>query len=113
MVLTLIIKELGYQKKKDLNKCLFATNGKKFKDIDLTSRKTGCAALDMAYVAAGRFDGYFQENLSLWDIAAGMILISEAGGNLNSIDLSKKEKIEILASSSSISEKMLEKLNKF
>ena len=67
----------------------------------------------MAYVAAGRFDGYFQENLSLWDIAAGMILISEAGGNLNSIDLSKKEKIEILASSSSISEKMLEKLNKF
>ena len=36
---------------------------KKFKDIDLTSRKTGCAALDMAYVAAGRFDGYFQENL--------------------------------------------------
>ncbi len=67
----------------------------------------------MAYVAAGRFDGYFQENLSIWDIAAGIILISEAGGNLNSIDLSKKEKIEILASSSSISEKMLEKLNKF
>ena len=106
-------KRIRVSKKKDLNKCLFATNGKKFKDIDLTSRKTGCAALDMAYVAAGRFDGYFQENLSLWDIAAGMILISEAGGNLNSIDLSKKEKIEILASSSSISEKMLEKLNKF
>ena len=106
-------KRIRVSKKKDLNKCLFATNGKKFKDIDLTSRKTGCAALDMAYVAAGRFDGYFQENLSLWDIAAGMILISEAGGNLNSIDLSKKEKIEILASSSSISEKMLEKLDKF
>jgi len=106
-------KRIRVSKKKDLNKCLFATNGKKFKDIDLASRKTGCAALDMAYVAAGRFDGYFQENLSLWDIAAGMILISEAGGNLNSIDLSKKEKIEILASSSSISEKMLEKLNKF
>ena len=106
-------KRIRVSKKKNLNKCLFATNGKKFKDIDLNSRKTGCAALDMAYVAAGRFDGYFQENLSIWDIAAGIILISEAGGNLNSIDLSKKEKIEILASSSSISEKMLEKLNKF
>ena len=106
-------KRIRVSKKKDLNKCLFATNGKKFKNIDLNSRKTGCAALDMAYVAAGRFDGYFQENLCLWDIAAGIILINEAGGNINSFDLTKKEKIEILASSTSINEKMLEKLNKF
>ena len=55
-------------------------------------------------VAAGRFDGYFQENLCLWDIAAGIILINEAGGNINSFDLTKKEKIEILASY--INEKM-------
>ena len=106
-------KRIRVSKKKDLNKCLFATNGKKFKNVDLNSRKTGCAALDMAYVAAGRFDGYFQENLCLWDIAAGIILINEAGGNINSFDLTKKEKIEILASSTSINEKMLEKLNKF
>ena len=106
-------KRIRVSKKKDLNKCLFATNGKKFKNVDLNSRKTGCAALDMAYVAAGRFDGYFQENLCLWDIAAGIILINEAGGNINSFDLIKKEKIEILASSTSINEKMLEKLNKF
>ena len=106
-------KRIRVSKKKDLNKCLFATNGKKFKNVDLNSRKTGCAALDMAYVAAGRFDGYFQENLCLWDIAAGIILITEAGGNINSFDLTKKEKIEILASSTSINEKMLEKLNKF
>ena len=106
-------KRIRVSKKKDLNKCLFATNGKKFKNVDLNSRKTGCAALDMAYVAAGRFDGYFQENLCLWDIAAGIILINEAGGNINPFDLTKKEKIEILASSTSINEKMLEKLNKF
>ena len=106
-------KRIRVSKKKDLNKCLFATNGKKFKNVDLNSRKTGCAALDMAYVAAGRFDGFFQENLCLWDIAAGIILINEAGGNINSFDLTKKEKIEILASSTSINEKMLEKLNKF
>ena len=79
------------KKKKDINKCLFATNGSKYKNIDVPTRKTGCAALDMAYVAAGRFDGYFQENLNLWDIAAGIILVKEAGGVLHSNDLSKKE----------------------
>ena len=67
---------------------------KKRKYIDLNSRKTGCAALDLAYVAAGRFDGYFQENLNLWDIAAGIILINEAGGNINSFDLSKKKRLK-------------------
>ena len=45
----------------------------------------------MAYVACGRFDGFFQENLSLWDVAAGIILINEAGGVVNEFDLSKKK----------------------
>ena len=85
----------------------------RYKDIDVPTRKTGCAALDMAYVAAGRFDGYFQENLNLWDIAAGIVLVREAGGVLNSIELSKKENLDIRASSSSINEKILKKLNKF
>ena len=67
----------------------------------------------MAYVAAGRFDGYFQENLNLWDVAAGIILVKEAGGILNSINLSKKENLDIVATSSSISEKIHEKLDKF
>ena len=106
-------KRIRVSKKKDLNSCLFATNGVKYKNIDVPTRKTGCAALDMAYVAAGRFDGYFQENLNLWDIAAGIVLVKEAGGVLNSIELSKKENLDIRAASSSISEKILEKLNKF
>ena len=37
----------------------------------------------MAYVASGRYDGYFQNNLNLWDIAAGIILVKEAGGVLH------------------------------
>ena len=106
-------KRIRVSKKKDINTCLFATNGNKYKNIDVTTRKTGCAALDMAYVAAGRFDGYFQENLNIWDVAAGIILVKEAGGILHSIDLSKKENLEIRATSSSISEKILEKLSKF
>ena len=106
-------KRIRVSKKKELNKCLFATNGKKFKNINLHNRKSGSAALDMAYVAAGRYDGYFQENLNLWDIAAGVILIKEAGGVLNEVDLTRNENLEIIASSPNINEKMLEKLRKF
>ena len=40
----------------------------------------------MAYVAAGRFDGYFQDFLNLWDIAAGLIIVKEAGGILNEMN---------------------------
>ena len=106
-------KRIRVSKKKNVNACLFATNGNKYKNVNVPTRKTGCAALDMAYVASGRFDGYFQENLNLWDIAAGIILVKEAGGILNNIDLSKKENLDIKATSSSISEKILEKLDKF
>ena len=67
----------------------------------------------MAYVAAGRYDGYFQNNLHIWDIAAGIVLVIEAGGKINDIDFSKIEKIKIRASNNSINEKMLEKLGKF
>lgn len=45
-------------------------------------RRTGSAALDLAYVAAGRFDGYFELGLKPWDIAAGELLVKEAGGTV-------------------------------
>ena len=100
-------------KKKDLNGCLFATSGKSDDAIDLSTRKTGSAALDMAYVGAGRFDGFFQNDLNLWDIAAGIIIIKEAGGIINEIDLSQNKNIKIRASSMAINQKMLEKLKNF
>src|SRR3982750_223494 len=43
-------------------------------------RRLGSAALDLAWVAAGRFDGYWEEDLKLWDLAAGIVLVREAGG---------------------------------
>ena len=43
-------------------------------------RRTGSAALDFAYVACGRFDGYYETGLKLWDMAAGCLLVREAGG---------------------------------
>ena len=48
-------------------------------------RRNGAAALDLAYVAAGRFDGYWERGLNAWDIAAGMIIIKEAGGYVESL----------------------------
>ena len=82
-------------------------------EIDLPLRKSGSAALDIAYVAAGRYDGYFQNNLNLWDIAAGIIMVKEAGGIINEIDLSQSKNIQVRASSMAINEKMIEKLKNF
>ena len=100
-------------KKKEIESCLFATGGKEKIIPEFITRKTGCAALDMAYVAAGRFDGYFQNNLNIWDIAAGIIIVKEAGGIVNEINLSNHSNIKIITSSSRINEKMLEKLKNF
>ena len=106
-------KRIRVSKKKEIENCLFATGGKENLNIELISRRSGSAALDMAYVAAGRFDGYFQNKLNLWDIAAGIIIVKEAGGIVNSIDLSNNNNINIKASSSAINEKMNEKLINF
>ncbi len=49
-------------------------------------RRFGSAALDLAWVAAGRYDGYWERNLAAWDIAAGSLLVLEAGGAVASAD---------------------------
>ena len=99
-------------KKNNLDDCLFCTGERNF-ETDIPFRKSGCAALDMAYVASGRYDGYFQNNLNLWDIAAGIVLVKEAGGVINEIDLSINKNIKIIASSANINAKLLKKLNNF
>ena len=75
-------------------------------------RKMGSAALDMAYVAAGRCDGFWQRNLNYWDVAAGILLVKEAGGYV--ADFSGKDKYvenkTILVNNSRISEEMIEVL---
>ena len=49
-------------------------------------RRAGSAALDMAYVACGRFDGFYEENLKPWDTAAGVLIIETAGGQITTFD---------------------------
>ena len=49
-------------------------------------RRFGAAALDLAYVAAGRFDGFWERDLKSWDVAAGLLLVTEAGGKVTTAD---------------------------
>ena len=100
-------------KKNNISECLFVTGGKIDNNYDFSFRKTGSAALDLAYVAAGRYDGYFQKKLNLWDIAAGIIILKEAGGLINEIDISNSKDINIIASNSEINAKFKEKLINF
>ena len=75
-------------------------------------RKLGSASLDMAYVAAGRCDGFWQRNLNYWDIAAGIILVKESGGFITDFD-GENDYIQnktILVTNSKINNEMIEVL---
>ena len=99
--------------KNKINDCLFAIGNHLKNRPDFPNRKSGVAALDMAYVASGRYDGCFLKNLHLWDVAAGIILIKEAGGIINEIDLDKIDEINIIASNQDINHKFLENVINF
>lgn len=75
-------------------------------------RRDGSAAIDMAYVACGRFDGFWEEGLNPWDVAAGKLLIEEAGGLITYYDGSPFSIYAppICASNGSIHNEMLEVL---
>ncbi len=85
----------------DLSECLIAT-GIPFKGHEIPgffnqlmklgpqtagTRRFGSAALDLAYVAAGKFDGFWESGLQIWDIAAGILLVTEAGGVVSPLTL--------------------------
>ena len=65
-------------------------------------RRSGSAALDLAYVAAGRYDGFWDRRLNIWDISAGLLLVKEAGGFAEAIDEGKslEDDSAIIAASS-------------
>ena len=106
--------------KSDLKSACLVTGGPKFsskaresileeyKNISMSVRahirKSGSAALDIAYVASGRYDGFWQREINYWDIAAGIILIKESGGFVENIKAEEfsAEKVDIVASNSKI-----------
>lgn len=57
-------------------------------------RRFGAAALDLAYVAAGRFEGFWERDLKAWDIAAGILIVKEAGGFISDIDDIRKNPVD-------------------
>ena len=104
---------LRVSKKNSLDDCLFSSNHEGVKFSNLNMRYSGCAALDMAYVASGRLDGFFHNKINLWDIAAGTLMIEEAGGIVNDLSKYNTNNIDIRASSEVINQKMLEILKNF
>ncbi|RVT85499.1 inositol monophosphatase [Rhodobacteraceae bacterium CCMM004] len=80
---------------RDLGRVLPATAG---------VRRWGAAALDLAYVAAGRFDGYWERGISPWDVAAGLLIVREAGGLAEAIMPGREifERAEIVAANAAI-----------
>jgi myo-inositol-1(or 4)-monophosphatase len=104
---------LRVSKKNSIDDCLFSSNHEGVKFSNLNMRYSGCAALDLAYVASGRLDGFFHNKINLWDVAAGEILVKEAGGIVNDIHNFDLNKIDIKASSAAINDKMLENLVNF
>ncbi len=100
-------------KKNKIDECLFGTNIEGVKFTELNVRCSGSASLDLAYVGAGRLDGSFQNNLNIWDIAAGILIVEEAGGKISNIDENKISNINLKASSSNIYSRMMENLDNF
>ena len=84
---------------KRMERCMLAAQG---------IRRLGSAALDLCYVACGRFDGFWEQNLAPWDTAAGMVIVEEAGGRVT--DFSNKpftiEGKEILATNGHVHQEM-------
>ena len=122
-------KRIRVSKKKNLKEALLVTGGPKqnskiqkkifseYMNISANVsnvRKFGSAALDMAYVACGRFDGYWQRELNYWDIAAGLVILKEAGGFVDFYEEDKKLPIKknIIASNSIIHTQLKDLLDK-
>ena len=93
---------------------LFLKEANEVMGVSAGIRRFGAASLDLAYVAAGRFDGYWERGLSEWDMAAGIIIIREAGGFVSQMDGGEKmlEKGDILATNSNINQQFSDILRK-
>ena len=119
-------KRLRVSKRINLTDCLIGTGipfsnrvyDKFYSELDNVSKKTagvrrlGSAALDLAYVAAGKMDGFWERDLNLWDICSGVLLVKEAGGKISEPNGDKwtTKSRDITVSNSLIHNKLLENL---
>ena len=104
---------LRVSSKNSIDECLFSSNHEGVKFSNLNMRCSGCAALDLAYVASGRLDGFFHNKINIWDVASGALMVEEAGVIVNDLKKFNSNNIDIRASSSAIHDKMLKNLENF
>ena len=119
-------KRIRVSKRQDLVNCLIGTGapfGERnytdyYKELENISkltagtRRLGSAALDLAYVASGKIDGFWEKNLNLWDVCSGVLLVKEAGGRVSQPqgkNWTAKSR-DILASNTLIHNKLIENL---
>jgi myo-inositol-1(or 4)-monophosphatase len=112
-------RRIRVSQRSDLSECVFACGlpfagrpgrGRALKEAELVLEQTagvrrfGSAALDLAYVAAGRFDAFWERDLNIWDVAAGALIVREAGGMVSDIEGGEKFLTEgsILAANSNL-----------
>jgi myo-inositol-1(or 4)-monophosphatase len=78
-------------------------------------RRLGSAAVDLAYTACGRFDAFYEYNLNPWDVAAGIVIVKQAGGDV--VNFKGGDEVlqsrELLATNGKITEELLDKVKKF
>jgi len=119
-------KRLRVSKRHDLTSCLIGTGtpfgdrvyDNYFKELNNLSkisagvRRLGAASLDLAYVASGKLDGFWEKDLNLWDVCSGVLLVKEAGGRLSEPNGSNwiTKSRDILASNTIIHSKLIENL---
>ena len=119
-------KRLRVSKRRELTDCLIGTGipfgnrvyEKFYTELDNVSkitagvRRLGSAALDLAYVAAGKMDGFWERDLNLWDICSGVLLVKEAGGKISEPNGNKwtTNSRDITVSNSLIHDKLIENL---
>jgi myo-inositol-1(or 4)-monophosphatase len=78
-------------------------------------RRLGSAALDLCYVASGRFEGFWEQHLKPWDVAAGVLIVEEAGGRVTGMDGTPFSAVaaHLVASNGHVHDQMLEVIRDF
>ena len=119
-------KRIRVSKRKDISSCLIGTGCpfgtriyndyyKELKNISQVTagvRRLGAASIDLAYVASGKIDGFWEKELNLWDVVSGVLLIKEAGGRISRLNGNQWsiESKDILASNTLVHSKLIENL---
>ncbi len=119
-------KRIRVSKRQDLSSCLIGTGApfgdriynefyeelKNISQLTAGIRRLGAASLDLAYVASGKIDAFWEKNLNLWDVSAGVLLVKEAGGRITETygNIWTTESKDMLASNTIIHNKLIENL---